>query len=420
MLNDIEEVYRAVLLLGKITRVYIRKIMNKRISIVSSAYFPTTPQEFRLALSVKDENWDVDVICLKQRDDQKNEVVYGINVYRLPISRKRGGAIKYIYRYALLTIAVFLKLTVLYFAKQYSIIEVHSMPDFLVFTSIIPKLLGIHVILFMTDLMPEVYATKKHCSSEGFMLKLLKLLERMSTNFADAIITVNNNYAQLLGKRGTEISKITVLHNAPRESVFGKLRTPKMDYNKEKFVLLFHGTITERHGLETAIQSVPYLKDKIPNVQLQIVGGGEYFGGEYFGKITELVNELNIEKYVWYRGCFRVEEIPFIIEQADVGVVPHRKTVFAETNVPNRVFEYLWMGKPVVMSRTQGVLNYFDDSSIMYFEPENPEDMARAILNIYNNPEKARQLVINGQKICQKYQWETEKKKYIRLIERLS
>jgi len=137
---------------------------------------------------MKEENWDVDVTCLEQRDGHKNEVVYGINVYRLPISRKRGGAIRYVYRYTLLSIKVFSKVTLLYFRRKCSIVQVHYIPDFFVLTSIIAELLETHVILFVTDLMSEVYTIKRHCSSEGFIVRLLKLLKRTSTSFQTPLL----------------------------------------------------------------------------------------------------------------------------------------------------------------------------------------------------------------------------------------
>jgi len=393
----------------------------ERICIVTYAYFASRPREIRQTLALKEQGYEVDVICNRQSMEKKYEIIYGANVFRLRLFRKRGNLTAYACRYAFSSVVLFFKLTILYLLKRYSIIQVNSIPDLLVFTSLIPKLLGARIVLDMMDPMPELYVTKFRCKEDAFIVRSLKLIEKMSIRFADAVLTQNNSYALLFSRRDIPKSRITVLHNSAQEHFFGPIRDPSVTMRQEgKFLLLFHGTVTERHGLETAIRSMSFLRSRISNVQLQIVGGGAYFGGEYMERITKLVTSLNVEECVWFRGSLRIEDIPTIIEQVDIGVIPNNKSVFAETNVPNRVFEYLWMGKPVVMSRTQGVLNYFDDSSIMYFEPENPEDMARAVLNLYNNPEKAKELVVNAQKICQKYRWEVEKKKYVRLIESLS
>ena len=393
----------------------------KRICIISYADFPAGPRKLRQTLALKGQGYEVDVICNRQSMQKKYEIIYGANVFRLRLFRKRGNLIAYTYRYALSFVFISFKLSILHLFKRYSIIQVNSIPDFLVFTCLIPKLLGARIVLDMMDPMPELYITKFRCQENAFIVRSLKLIEKMSTRFADAVLTQNNSYALLFSRRDIPKSKITVLHNSPDELFFGPIRNASMrTRQKGKFVLLFHGTITERHGLETAVRSICFLRNEISNIQLQIVGGGEYFGREHADKITKLVANLNVKQYVWFRGSFKVEDIPTIIEQADIGVIPNKKSVFAETNLPNRVFEYLWMGKPVVMSRTRGVLNYFDDSSIIYFEPENPEDMARAVLNLYNNPENAKELVVNAQKICQKYRWEVEKKKYVRLVESLS
>ena len=65
------------------------------------------------------------------------------------------------------------------------------MPDFLVFSALVPKILGAKVILDLHDPMPELMMTIFGLREQSFSVRVLKLLEKLSLGFADAVLTVN-------------------------------------------------------------------------------------------------------------------------------------------------------------------------------------------------------------------------------------
>ena len=81
----------------------------------------------------------------------------------------------------------------LFFRKRYDIIQVHTMPDFLVFAALVPKLFGAKVILDVHDLMPELYMCKFRAGPRHFIIRLITWVERRSIGFAHQAIAVHDS-----------------------------------------------------------------------------------------------------------------------------------------------------------------------------------------------------------------------------------
>ena len=77
------------------------------------------------------------------------------------------------------------------------------------------------------------------------------------------------------------------------------------------------------------------------------------------------------------------------------------------------------MKKPVVVTRTQGIKDYFDEDSVFYFDAGDAENLANAILNIYSDPEKSLAVVNKGYEIYMKHKWESQSKSLIKIYEEL-
>ena len=65
--------------------------MKIQIAIAVFSYYPADPRPRREAEALVAEGMQVDMICLKDSSESKQEIVNGVNVYRLPLKRKRGG-----------------------------------------------------------------------------------------------------------------------------------------------------------------------------------------------------------------------------------------------------------------------------------------------------------------------------------------
>ncbi len=389
--------------------------MPKKVCFVCHAYFPHhSPRKLRQTLALVESGCEVDLLCLRNGAEPRRECFEGVNIHRVPVSKKRGSALRYLFEYAASFCAFFVLLSFLHLRKRYDVIHVYSLPDFMCFAALIPKWFGAKIVLDNLDPMPEMYAAKYHLSMDARLIKLLKKIERASGAFADLVITQNHTYAAVLENRGQYRRRILPILNPPDPRYFGEIAPPHVRATGEKIKLLFHGTISERYGLDVALHAMPLILSQDEHVQLVIAGSGDYLD-----EIMDLIATLKLAAHVSYLGEKKVEEIPAVIQSCTFGVISPRATVYNEINVPNRVFEYLWLGKAAIVSRTHALLHYFPEGAMLYCNPGDAEDFAAKVLWAIDHPELARERVLKGQEVCRRFSWEEQKRIYLQAVEEL-
>ena len=85
--------------------------------------------------------------------------------------------------------------------------------------------------------------------------------------------------------------------------------------------------------------------------------------------------------------------------------------VFSDEAVSMKSFEYITLGIPIVISKTKAHGFYYHDSMVKFFEPENSYDLAMAVVQLYRDPHKRKQLVANSKVFMRKYGWKNHSKK---------
>lgn len=386
----------------------------KKVCIIRHYYYPLELNVRREAETLLEAGFVVDVICSRKKGQKEGENVNGANVFRLPISHKKGGILRYAFEYLGFFILATIKLNLLYLTEKYDVIQVNTMPDFLVFVTAIPKIFGTKVVLHMHEPMSELWETK--FGTKKIITNLIKWVEQRTIKYADSVLTVTQQLKDRFISRGADETKITVIVNVPDERVFkSELANNRTKRNENCFVLISHGTIEERYGLDIAIRAISIARETINNIKYYILGEGEYKND-----LIKLVEKLNLQKQVYFFGYLPFSKMIEIIANSNVGVVPIRKNLYSDLIHTNKMFEYIMFNKSVIISRTKAVEDYFNDASLMFFEPENEKDLARCILELYQNPAKRKSLVANASKIYEKYRWSKMKKKYLKIYEDLT
>ncbi len=387
----------------------------KKILMVVYSYFPQDVRPRREAEALINDGYAVDIICLRLPDQTKFERIYEVNTHRVNLSKSRSSKRKYIFLYANFFIRSFFLLNWLFLKNRYSVIHVHNMPDFLVFLSIVPKLFGSKVILDLHDPTPEMSITKFADGRDSKLTKILKWQEKVSIRFAHKIITTNKSFVDKFVSRGCPPDKIDIVMNSPQDSIFNKfIPVPKDKSDEKKYVVMYHGIIITRYGFEELLNAVNLLRDKISGLELRIYGTGEDLP-----IFLELVKKLNLDNIVKYFGQVSIEKIVEVIPECNVGIIPNRLTPFTRINFPTRIFEYLYIKKPVVVPRTQGINDYFDEDSIFYFDAGNAESLAKVIFNIYSDSGKTKEVLNRGYEIYHKHRWEIQTKNLIKIYKDL-
>ncbi|HJV66428.1 MAG TPA: glycosyltransferase family 4 protein [Geomonas sp.] len=387
------------------------------VAAVLYSYYPQDPRPRREAEALVEEGIAVDVICLRSAGQLAEETINGVHIHRLAQRRFRGGKLLYIRQYLSFIFRAFLKLTGMHLRKRYGVVHVHNMPDILVFSALVPKLSGSRVILDLHDPMPELYMTKFLIREDHIAIRLLKFLEKWSIRFADIVITPNIAFRKRFISRGCPAEKLFIVMNSPQDSF--TRRDQEEDRScastaSQKLVVMFHGSIFERHGLDTALDAMVILRKEIPNLEMRVYGDGDYVQ-EFLGRIAE----LDLTGIVHFGGQLTHQAVKKEVLASTVGIVPNKLTPFTNINMPTRIFEYLSLNKPVIVSRTDGVQDYFDDNSIIFFDAGNAQSLADAIRKVHCNGEHVQQILDRGLQIYRKHLWAQEKSRLLAMVRSL-
>lgn len=335
----------------------------------------------------------------------------------MKVKKYRGKKnLSYFLSYTRFLTLAFLTCTHLFLKRQADVVHVHNMPDFLILAGIIPRLFGKKLVLDIHDSMPETYRGKLgNLSKRAY--KLLCLEESLCCAFAHKVICVNDVQRDALIKRGIPSEKITVLLNVPDHTIFKfePQRVEACDHNDRSFNIVYHGTIERMLGIDLAIDAVSRLQNKIPGIQLHIIGTGKDLGEFYY-----LSRKLSAEDRIHFsRKNYPVEILPTLLRDMDLGIIPNRKNAATDLMLPVKLLEYVALGIPVVSTRLRAIEHYFSDDMICYFEPDNVESMVSAILTIFEDKKRTRQQVLNADNFVERFGWEKHQMDLIRLYERL-
>ncbi len=386
----------------------------KKILMVGYIELEQDPRVLREAKALIEYGNIVDVITLKTETNKNIHEFEGIRLYKVNMYRKMSQySSNYLVQYTKFFFIVFFKILYLSIKNKYDIYYFHNIPDFLVFDAFFQKLLlKKRIILDIHDPMSFSLKSRFGFNEPSLKFKLIQILEKLSWHFSDKLVTVNKRCKILIENELLNKKKVDVILNLPDSNVFEEANK-KIPEFKDRFVLLYTGTLTYWYGLHLAINAISSLKDNIPNILLCIIGKGPEL--ENLKKLTE---KRSLSNYVLFKDSLPQKDLVPYIYCCSLGISPHLGIDFSKIYFSTKVVEYLYCNKMIICSRTQGILDYFDEDDLFFFTPGSIEDFVNKILLSYNNKELVN---LKIQKIADKlklYNWELEKQKLNRLIER--
>jgi glycosyltransferase involved in cell wall biosynthesis len=390
------------------------RFAGRRVAMVTFSSYPFDPRPRRAIDALVKEGATIDLICLGDDSQPRREAQGGVQVWRVPMKHVRRGKMEYAFRYA-----AFISIALLTFAwrtlkSRYHLVYVHNMPDILVASALVPKLLGAKVVLDLHDPMPELMTTIFHAAPEGPSVQLLKGVEKWSIARADLVVTVNIACQRIFSRRSCREEKIAVVMNSPDGRIFpfraARAKDSTNQSQNRPFVVMYHGSLVERNGLEVAIDALGRVRKTVPSAELHVFGQSTDFLDRMLGK----AREKGLHEVVRYFGPRKLEELVCEIDKCDVGVIPNHRNAFTEINTPTRIFEYLALGKPVIAPSTSGITDYFNEKSLLFFEPGDADDLGKKIEYAFSHPNELLEIARKGQEVFLAHTWDRERETLLR------
>ena len=384
--------------------------MMRRVCIIRQTPYPWQKNVRRNAETLVGAGYYVDVICLGREGEKRRETMNGVNLHRIFLRRHRESVWGYLFDYAAFFTLAALKLAWLSLRKRYHVVEVDTIPDFLVFITLLPRLLGSKVILYMYENMPALFTSSFKTGPDHIVARFLRLMEKLSASYAHHVIVSDGPpYKKILENHGIPSDKITVILNVPDDKIFDP-QAISVSEDSHHFRIVVVSSLLRRYGVETVIRAMPLLLQYIPELRVDIIGDGEYRP-----VLERMARELKVDGHLNFAGWIRHDDVPGYIARAHVCVAPMNEDVGA----PNKLFEYFALGKPAVASALPGLTAMFDGNCIMYFRPGDEKDLAARILELYRSPEKRASLGSCGQNLYRQYQWSVLKQEYLKVYSEL-
>lgn len=382
--------------------------------MMAYSYYESDPRVIREAEAGVYGGFDVDFLTLRREGESKEEMIRGVHIIRLNQEKYRGrGHVRYLLAYLEFFLRCFFKTTALFIRQHYRAIHVNNMPDFLVFSTLVPRLFGCKVILDIHDPMPNTFASKFKGGEKGFFYKLLLLEERISAAYSSRVVTVHQPVKDgILLKHGLEADSIDVIANFTDGELFPMRKSFDID-GKVRFA--FHGTILERSGLKVLMTALSQVHHQ-DRIYVKIVGEGDFSAS-----LTKMISELKLGHMVDFDNRhYPVTLIPGRIEECNVGLVPLEISSVTNYALPLKLLEYVSMGLPVVTVRSDAISYYFNEEDCIFFEWNDADSLSRTLDRIAEKPEILWHYRERSVAMRDRFCWSGEKVKYVALLKQLT
>ena len=207
----------------------------------------------------------------------------------------------------------------------------------------------------------------------------LWVLDWFSCHVADAIVVDTYEHKIFFTKKFfVNAKKILVVRVGCRSDLFKPLPHVKKPY--DDFIVEFHGAFSPLQGVEYIIEAAKILQDRKEHVQFQITGSGQLSA-----IITALVDTLHLANVKFFDRV-ALADLPRTIARGDICLGVFGITEKALRVIPNKVYECMSCGKPVITERSPAALEVLHDyMEVCMVDPGNGLVLAEKILELKND-----------------------------------
>jgi glycosyltransferase involved in cell wall biosynthesis len=391
---------------------------RRPIGVVVHAYYEEDARVRRQTQALVAAGWPVHVFALRRPGDPSHGELDGARIHRLNVQRHQGaGAAVYLMEYAAFLARATWALAAAHRRSPFALVQVHSIPDALVFAALPVRLAGIPVLLDLHEAMPEFFRLRFPGPGGQLALPLVSLQERLALRAADALLTVNDALRTRLVALGVAPERVTVVANVPPLAAFDPHRYPHRPFAADGTVrLVYAGALSPVYELDVVFEALARLRRLRPPLAVTLDVYGRDYGESPLGALAD---RLGIADRVRFHGRIPLEAVPEALAAADIALAPTRRTPFTELSLSTKLFEALAMEKPVLASRLPLVEATLGSDAVTTYRPGDPDDLAAQLLRLVDDPAYREAVATTGATRARQRSWEVEAARYLAVVESL-
>jgi glycosyltransferase involved in cell wall biosynthesis len=387
--------------------------------MIVHSYYDEDPRVRRQAEAIAATGRPVSVIGLRRDEDEPEGVLDGVRVVRLDVQRHQGAGLgTYLREYLSFLVRSGRTAWRLHRRQPVGLVQVHSLPDFLVFAALPLRLTGVPLILDLHEAMPELFRTRFPRAASRPVQWALRLQERVSIACSTITLSVNEARRERLLRLGEDPAKMVVVQNCPSLARFDPARFARRRFAEDGVIrLAYAGALTPTYEVDVAIRAMGRLVRARPDLRITL---DVYGRGDTEDALAALVTAEGLDGAVRFHGRIPIDDVPAALARADIGLATTLLDPFTELSLSTKVYEYAAMEKAVVASRLPLVERTFPAGTIHTYEPGDDRSLAEALEHVIDDP-GAREAAIAAAAVAVKAgAWETESVAYLELVDRLA
>ena len=380
-----------------------------RILMLLDRQYPPDIRVENEAISLMNGGHVVHILSYRFSSLKSYEIIKGIHVHRFRIpeqvAKKSLGLILVLPFFRIIWGIMIKRLLRKY---KFHAVHIHDLP-LCIFTRML-KRKGYLVIADMHENYPHMVAEQPYMKRfpGKFILperKWFKKEKRWLTR-ADKVVVVAPEMKERLLKEQNISKGIIVVPNTYSLSSFQADQVSIHDLASRfanEFVVSYIGGFDASRGIHLLLEATSRLKNQIPHLRLLLVGDGIYMND-----LREHSQSLGISEIVSFEGWQPSSHVRSYINCSSVCVIPHLRSAQTDNSSPNKLFQYMYSGKPVITSNCRSLEKIVRETRCgLFFKDRDSDDLADKILFIYNNPELAGQMGRKGNEaVVKKYNWD--------------
>lgn len=391
-----------------------------KILMLVENHFPSDVRVRNECELLRENGYQITVICLRRNGEKSSELVRGVRVYRIPKAEffqkapagqqtpfqrqliKCKAFLGYLGEYAYFTLGCLVMSGYVAARHGFDVIHAHNPPDTLFLVALPFKLMGKKFVFDHHDLAPELYQSR-YGARDGLVLWGLRWAEKFTFKLADVTIATNESYKEVHIRRGrVRPDKSFVVRNGPNLDRMTIVAPSQRLRQMGKSILCYIGCLNPQDGLDYLLRALSHLTRDLKRSDYYCVIMGQ---GDSLANLKQMTRELKLEDYVEFTGYIPDAELLANLSAADICADPDPSSPLNDVSTWIKIMEYMAYGKPIVSFDLKETRYSAQDAAI-YVKPNDERAFALAIAKLMDDPELRSQMGAFGRaRVERELQW---------------